>query len=387
MKYFKNYDKFLFESKNVLNNLEVKILEDFIDYLHFIFNKKINTYSDYIELKNFAIKYNKFEYFKPMGKTIEYLDGIINNYKKTELRYNYKKYNFNSDINRVIEYLKNGNIKNALDINSKWINFTTENKSIGKTLNLTLSQYYINPYIIIYHPVISANDLSILKRFDKNQFDELYKIRGDIKNMFSKYGFPKKYTFENLTTFALSLGSKESKKYSDLKTEIELEFSDNKYFLQIKKLIGDYLKSNVKGLIPIILNLMNKVPRLKELNDKSKEGKYVYRGIALNYEYDKNDNKLPIKTPDDILKKDVLEKFVASSSAYNVAENFAKARPHYNISDDDTRSSDYGYIIKYEILNKDSIVINCAIMFGSMYKEAEILIDASKCKVNSITSI
>lgn len=147
------------------------------------------------------------------------------------------------------------------------------------------------------------------------------------------------------------------------------EFSNSgEKFEELKKAMSDFLHSNMKELLPKIMQLINEIPEIKMVNDEKKNSiTKVYRGIAL----DEHDS---IKK---IIEQDKNTKYISTSKFEHVARRFALRIGH--LESEDNRRSEEGIILTYEV-TPNSILFDTKIL-GGIFNESEIVIDASKSKV------
>ena len=146
---------------------------------------------------------------------------------------------------------------------------------------------------------------------------------------------------------------------------------DSNEFSKIKELVKEYLHGNNKKIIPEILNQLERIPDLKRTNDDQKKSiTTVYRGLAIDED----------TTEDDIIKMEHKNRYVATSESRYVAERFSFQIGH--LESRSARRSDYGAIITYKVTPAD-ILLDTRI-FGGIFGESEILIDATKASIDEI---
>ncbi len=146
-------------------------------------------------------------------------------------------------------------------------------------------------------------------------------------------------------------------------------------FDALKNMVDRYLSNNEKYLIPQIIEGINKIPDLKKTNDDCKQHiTTVYRGIS----YDRDETEFK-----DIVPMDRKQQYVATSLNFRAAKRFAYQIGH--LESEDSRRSDRAVIITYKV-SPEAIIMDTRI-FGGKFGESEILIDATKAKVDDIQTV
>lgn len=153
---------------------------------------------------------------------------------------------------------------------------------------------------------------------------------------------------------------------------------DQKSYGEIEEMVSEYLHSNDKDLIPQILKSMQKIPSLVEANEdyKSKLSGPLYRGIPSEDEPDDY-------SVDDIVNEDKMRSPVAMSESFHSARNFALQKGH--LMSDEARRSEFGVVLTYQV-PEDAIIL-CTQIFGGIFNEDEVLVDARKCQLSDWTSV
>jgi len=137
-------------------------------------------------------------------------------------------------------------------------------------------------------------------------------------------------------------------------------------------MVTNYLHNGDKKLIPRILKELDDYPELKATNDKRKRQiKQVYRGIG------GVGHSSSSKVIKDMLAKDKKQKVVSASRYDDSAKNFAMHKGHLW----GDRNNEWGLLVTYKT-SPNSIILDTAI-FGGIFGEGEVLIDASKAKVDT----
>ena len=133
----------------------------------------------------------------------------------------------------------------------------------------------------------------------------------------------------------------------------------------LQGLVDRYLRNNDRDIIPKILAMLEKIPDLKQTNDdQKKEITKVYRGIP------SADLSL-----DGIEAEDQKRRYVATSISQRVAERFAFGITHLERG----RRSEEGVILTYRVTPEAILLVTR--IFGGVYGESEVLIDATKAEL------
>lgn len=170
--------------------------------------------------------------------------------------------------------------------------------------------------------------------------------------------------------------SSEDKELSNKEFTAYSEFAySGEAFDKIKSLVDRYLHGNSKKLIPEILKAMSDVPDIEKTNEAAKKKiTTVYRGVPLADQDDEDDPESyrirPAYDVDDVLERDLEQRYVATSTSRHSARNFALQKGH--LTSDEGRRSKEGVIIEYSV-TPDSIVLDTSI-FGGLFGESEVII-------------
>lgn len=156
---------------------------------------------------------------------------------------------------------------------------------------------------------------------------------------------------------------------------IRYENRNNAEFDELMGLVKRFLISNERAVLPEILKMLNKFPKLKALNQKAKVDRTVYRGIkhregadgeSLGYDHDMA----------------MEQRYVSTSTDRDVALRFALGIGHLE-SLKSARTD--GTLITYRV-PFDAIVLDTMI-FGGKYLESELIIDALKSEVTDLKEV
>ena len=213
----------------------------------------------------------------------------------------------------------------------------------------------------------------LLQTFEKSEMDKV--INTDLKvNRYTFLPLEEKHLsdFENIVYFIQNLRDVEApveikqRKVKEL-TQYMQGASAEYQALVVK--VNNYLHGNQKKLIPEIIEDMKQFPDLEEANEEAKKDiKVVYRGIP-DVQDEEDAGQM---TEAEVLEKDKEAKYVATSMTSWSARNFAMQKGHL---ESEGRSAG-GWIIEYKT-PIESIVLDTQI-FGSIFGEAEVLIDVTK---------
>lgn len=159
---------------------------------------------------------------------------------------------------------------------------------------------------------------------------------------------------------------------------LQMAYAGTEYEALANK-VQEYLSSNDKRLIPGVLSELRKYPELVKVNNEVKRTlNTVYRGVG--WADDDYEDRVSIN---DIVQRDRQEQFVAATTSKHVATNFALGIGH--LESNDRRRNTQSYVITYNV-GPESVLLDTQI-FGGIFGESEILIDATKAMVEDVTSI
>ena len=163
----------------------------------------------------------------------------------------------------------------------------------------------------------------------------------------------------------------------DFRTLVKVQLANNDDYAELLKITDLYLHGNDKKLIPKIAELINKIPLIREANEKKKKTvKVVYRGLGFG-----EDDDHP--TLEEIDEEEHKRKYVATSTSRHAARNFALQKGHLE-SDDSARAA-YSVIIEYKV-SPESILFDTSVV-DTVFNESEIVIDASKAEIISVDEV
>jgi len=250
------------------------------------------------------------------------------------------------------------------------------NKALEQSLKSDPSLVEIrNPYEISSGMLFFSGGTreGLLQTFEKSDMDKV--INTDLKvNRYTFLPLEEKHLadFENIVYFIQNLRDVEAPveiKQRRVKELTQYMSGASAEYQSLVVKVNKYLHGNQKSLIPEILEEMKQFPDLVEANEDMKKSiKTVYRGIPDVREEDQGGEL----TEAEVLEKDKEAKFVATSMTSWSARNFAMQKGHLEA---EARSAG-GWIIEYTT-PEESIVLDTQI-FGSIFGEAEVLIDVTK---------
>lgn len=310
---------------------------------------------------------------EPIKRYIDKIEKI-----KEDKPLNFDFHPLDKTYNLVLAAFKKGiispNVKDLADLNIKA-------KKASQSTSI-FTKEFSNPLLLSSARSFFNGKSSLVDDFDKADAKKFVETDFD-KPCFTYLNLPKRLLnhFESIIYFVNSITSDQKIKEinkSDVKDYLKF-VNDSDEYDELLKIIDRYLYDNDKALIPKIIEELEKYPELVKVNnDSKKELSTVYRGIGLRDEDEDESGKI---TKEDIIEQDKKTKYVATSLSSDAAKNFALLKGHM----DRDRNSKVGYIIEYAV-DPNSIVLDTTI-FGSVYGESEILIDATKAKVISVKKV
>lgn len=153
---------------------------------------------------------------------------------------------------------------------------------------------------------------------------------------------------------------------------------DTPAFEELLTNVKAYLDGS-KGNLKIILDKMQGFPTIMAANERAKNSiTTVYRGLGFrNGEYgDEEDERYVDEV--EIISRERDNIYVATSTSIHAATNFLHMKGHLMGG----RTSDYGYMLTYEV-GPESILFDTNI-FGGKFDEDEVVIDTRKAKLVNI---
>lgn len=230
-------------------------------------------------------------------------------------------------------------------------------------------RYYSNKKVD--HPLYIQDPLffqtnDFLRRFEENEMDNVIAI--DPNAVFTYMDMPMDENFQYLAYWAMELSKKNEPaqlNQHQYNKWIRLQYKDDPDFNELLKLVDRYLSSNIKDNVVKILQKLKKFPILVKTHEKLRRNiDRVYRGVP------ETDVKY-------VLNREREKKFVATSTSRHAAENFALSKGHL-----EQKGRTDGVVIIYDVTPND--IIFDTRLFGSIFGESEVLINASTAKVNDV---
>lgn len=312
----------------------------------------------YIGFKSNIMKYDNFPFF----------EKIRNFIKETDTKLEKIKIANDVDINNLQNIIKNAE-KNLLNGNEKlFISITSQidhsvlshrNKKINFQRKHLWDKSALSTIFGVYGVIPQFEDYDQKQILDMNPSIPLWTYLNIPNDKINDYEYMVWWIMKLRTDDnPVEITKQEFPKY--------LEFADlGPKYTELKKMLSIYLHNNDKKLIPHIVENINYIPLIRNFNNiRKKEISTVYRGIP-------NDRGFSIKQ---LIQIDRNNKYVATSSHRNSARNFALQKGH--LENDDSRRSLDGIILVYEV-TEEAIFFDTSI-FGGLFNEAEIVIDATK---------
>jgi hypothetical protein len=335
------------------------------------FSEKQKSKAGYFLFKQKMAPYLKLPFAKPMKAVFDRMDKELETINTARKGMDKNLKAFNDKVDKFIDLAKKKDIDNFIKM-AKVMAPLNKSISTARTSTERTVQEIRNPFTKESNWMFQSTGL--LKNFDISDMKIIAeKDLGKFK--YSYLNFPSKHMndFEYLVIF--------SQKLRDSKEDVgiaEYEFKEWAEFLyqakgdwkELRDMVDKYLHNNDKKLIPKILKLLATFDELTKANEKQKKKlKVVYRGVGGEGEYSTK------KDVDFILKQEKKNKFVATSKFQDSAKNFAQRKGHLMGG----RNNAWGLLLTYKV-NPNAIILDTEI-FGSIFGESEVLIDASKAKL------
>lgn len=269
-------------------------------------------------------------------------------------------------INKAMDAWRRKDMRAILQSKTELTTFTRALAAKGTDpLDNSRNPFYIeNPLFFISARFLNA--------FEKDQIQTVIGL--DLQRFqYSYLPLPKEKldNFEYLAYYMLRLKDDDNPVTvtgSDVNKYFDMAYSGSEYETLISN-VQRYLHDNDKTLIPGILAEIEKYPEIKALNDRAKqEITIVYRGVGGEGSLER------------ILTTDKKNRFVATSTSKRAAKNFAMQIGHLESSD--MRRTEDAVLITYSV-GPESVLLDTTI-FGGVFGEGEVLIDASKASLEDV---
>jgi len=357
-----------------ISSTETKTLKAFINVLKITkahIDSKPKNIKDYLEYRGKIEKYLSYPFSKKLKTLVTDTDKKVKDYNDHNTNKPANSKAFNSQYKKFRNaFLNKGDLdelhKMATSISKITDSINEANKDQSELITKT-NPFEISPLSSFFS---GGKKAGLLHSFTPDDMDRI--LRTDLtKFKYSYLKLPDHDDYQYMVYFIENL--KDSQKPIEVSSSQQKYIADFKYatketYKALDKLVDKYLFSNDKKIIQEIMTRMQEFPELVKINDAHKRKiKTVFRGIPVQEENSFNTSKY--------IEQDKRTRFVATSESHHAAENFAKAKGHL----DSVANSSGGVIIVYNV-NSDSILLDTSI-FGSAFGEAEILIDATKAKV------
>lgn len=328
---------------------------------------QLRSLEEFKSLKAKLKQYQSVPFVRPIFAQIEAINRAY--IEKYQSQRQLKKQNISSPLAAVMAAWNTKNISAILQAAGPVSALVAQHqKAAAEPLQGKFNPYYIeNPLFFIsasFLEMFEREQIEAVMNLDLNEYRYSYlPLPPDKQGDFQYLGY---YMLKlRNTQDPVSITGKAAKKYFDL------AFSGSKY-QELVTDITNYLHNNNKELIPKIVAGIQEFPEIAELNEKAKQGiTRVYRGVGGE----------PSVTR--ILQQDRATRFVATSTSYSVAENFALQRGH--LEDRQTRRVEDAVIITYAV-GPESILFDTTI-FGGLFGEGEVLIDVTKAAVEETEAL
>lgn len=385
----KTFKQFLKESEHLasfpvrqLTNEEVKHVEDVkkvFAIMHEMAKHKDPSVSD---IENYIKKLEPFQHFEFIKKEFHRIVDLISQHGKmqnSKAVLDKHSESLKKHADTLMDELMNGmhasekaefshsEIKSIIASIDHYVDAPNEFSGFVKTHFLRRPSFFGTTHLI---DSIGSDDYEKIEKIDTS------------KPIYTSIEFPKVEEFDYVMYWLQQLqdhsGNKVFEKSHTYSFRIHSKVANinNKDYDELLKLTNKYIHSNDKSLIPKILDLIEKVPSVKQANEvRKKEIKKVYRGLGFSSE----DNF----SEEEILDKEHKLKYVATSDLRGSAKNFALQKGH--LEHEDRRRSEVGYIIHYKV-TPESVILDTQVI-DTAFGESEIIIDATKAEVEKFEEI
>lgn len=357
-----------------ISSTEIKTLKAFINVLKITKNhidSKPKNIKDYLEYRGKIEEYLSYPFSKKLKQLVADTDKKVKDYNDHNTNKPANNKAFTSQYNAFRKaFLNKGNVddlyKMAASISKITSSINEANKDQSELISKT-NPFEISPLNSFFS---GGKKTGLLHSFTPDDMDRI--LQTDLtKFKYSYLKLPDHDDYQYMVYFIENL--KDSQKPIEVTPDQQKYMADFKYaskatYKELDALVDKYLFNNDKKIIQEIMTRMQEFPELVKINEQRKRKiKIVFRGIPAQDERSVN--------TDEYINQDKKTRFVATSESHHAAENFAKAKGHL----DSVANSAGGVIIVYNV-NADSILLDTSI-FGSAFGESEILIDATKAKV------
>lgn len=352
-----------------LSNASKKYLQEFQRFLSYI-NFSNLQYDETVELLSNIKRFKRYPFAKPIIKKIEsHIKEVDSSRRKTKsiddslfnkVRADF--FNAKMDLNAArklkriaIEILESDEIQKTMFMGLRNL------KKSGMEIAFSGGQSFG------LYDVFDDETIQTIQNKDISKFKYTYIPFG-----LSKIHVPPRSNeFEVVAYIIDSLLATPKPKRLNAEEYMKFQLLTNKKYTKLKELVDEYIFNNDKSKIAEIKSLID--PFIQKAISKVLKGQTkVYRGIGGS----------ELLSEDDIKSIDKSQRYVSTSPIKSVAERFARGNTHLDQRD----RNRHGYLITYNISNRKSILFDTSI-FGTAFREADILIDNKYAKITSIDKI
>lgn len=325
---------------------------------------ELGSLKKFKEYKKKISQYKDVPFVRPIFNQIQDLNRqFIDKHQATRQT---RSINIQPQINQALQAWKSRNVNAIL----------TSTQSL-KQYTRALTVKTADPLRTAFNPLYIENPLffisnRFLEVFEQAEIEEVINMDLNTRR-YSYLPLPKEKqsNFEYIAYYMLRLRNNDSPVTitgSDVRKYLDMAYSGSDYE-QLITMVQNYLHNNDKTLIPKILTEIEKYPEIRALNDQAKqEIKLVYRGVGGE----------PSSTK--VLAIDRKNRFVATSTSKRAATNFALQIGH--LESKDSRRVEDAALITYTV-GPDAVLLDTTI-FGGVFGEGEVLIDATKAGVEDV---
>lgn len=378
---FKESSEFKQVESRKLSAYEKHMVSKFIDFLSIVYkytNKKaVKRTKQFYHFKEEVNPYLKYDFSKDVKSMLDRINDSIEYQIRNKERAEKDFSTFMSQHEQILDMLNAGDVSAAINLNTK----NNRYDFIQRYLEVSKgTDHYANN---MHNPFVKKwsffSKESLVDDFSEEDVIKMIENKDKYLQSWTHISLPKNKLddFEYIVYFIKELKEEHSVqkvKGSGVKNYIDYHYADNAMYQELKKLVENYLYGNHKDLIPKILNMINKLPLIREANEKAKKNiSKLYRGLGW---YNEDFENL---TKEDIWKQEQEAKYVATSKSHHSAKNFEYSKGHL----DSGRNSDVGVMIVYK--PKPSDIILDTEIFGSIFGESEVIINTKTITKPKIT--
>ena len=358
------------ETKSILRIFQEALASVYDFYHSSIYGDKRGEISSSQEFKQLKVKmrrYHNYPFMKPLFDQIDQLqkEMIENTQARREAKKS--KHELTTNLEYAISVWNSRNVTSAISAGKRLSGLVRTNHKAGHNpLKNKRNPFYIE------NPLFFGSN-NFLTQFEQS---DMRLVIGKDLDVYEYSELPlnelSKNDFQYLAYFIMEL--KKDPSESELSGTKLRKYFDMAYggyeYKELIKHVKRYLSDNDKSRIPIILEMIERFPEIKQANENSKieiSNDGLYRGF-----------------PDDPdFYREELPKFMATSKSRHVAERFAMQIGH--LESEENRRSDTG-IIQIIHAPVESIILDTTI-FGGIFGEQEVIVRGDKIVIRDEETI